>query len=187
MALRAHRHDCAGAVAALLALAAGIVPLAPAPASAAEGEYQVKAAMLYNIARFVDWPAARRGQASVYLCILGADPFGRDIDVLEGRPVGAGVLKIRRIERPDETATCNMLFISRVEGARLGAVLQAVRDKPLLTVTETPGAAERGAVLNLFLDQNRVRFEINVDAAQRSGLTISSQLLKLARITHDRT
>lgn len=169
-----------------LAAAFAAALLLAGPASA-QTEYQVKAAILYNIARFVDWPVTRRGQTAVNLCILGSDPFGREIDVLDGKPVGTGVLKIRRIGRPEETGICNMLFIPQAEAARLPSLLASVKDRPVLTITETPGAAERGAVLNLFLEQNRIRFEINVDAVQRSGLTISSQLLKLARITHDRT
>lgn len=80
-----------------------------------------------------------------------------------------------------------MLFIPSSETARLPGVLAALRGRPVLTVSETPGGAERGAVLNLILEQSHVRFEINIDAAQRSGLSISSQLLKLACITHDRT
>ncbi|MFC3069371.1 YfiR family protein [Phenylobacterium soli] len=169
-----------------LAAALVVALLFGAPA-AAQTEYQVKGAMLYNIARFVDWPQTRRGQTSVQLCVLGSDPFGPALDAFDGRPVGQGVLKIRRVTRTEETGLCNMLFIPGSEATRLPGVLAALHGRPVLTVSETPGAAERGAVLNLFLEQSRVRFEINIDAAQRSGLTISSQLLKLARITHDRT
>lgn len=168
----------------LAALASALLFAGPA---AAQTEYQVKGAMLYNIARFVDWPRARRGQTAVQLCVLGTDPFGRDLDAFDGRPIGQGVLKIRRVARTEDAGLCNMLFVPSAEAARLPGVLGALRGRPVLTISESPGGAEKGAVLNLILEQNHVRFEINIDAAQRSGLTISSQLLKLARITHDRT
>lgn len=172
---------------ALLSLLIGAVAVLAPPCARAQSEYQVKGAILFNIARFVEWPPARRGQATVTLCVLGADPFGPEFAALDGRSVGTGVLRIRQINRADEAAICNMLFLPDAEARRLPELLAAVREHRVLTVGETPGMAERGLVLNLYIDNGRVRFEINLDAAQRSGLTISSQLLKLARITHDRS
>lgn len=151
----------------------------------AQSEYQVKAAIIYNIARFVDWPPP--GRPNVSLCILGGDPFGSGIDVLAGRPVGQATLQIRRIARPDEARGCQLVFIGGSEASRLRTTLAALPQGQVLTVADTPGFAETGVAVNLYLEEGRVRFEVNIDAAQRSGLTISSQLLKLARITHDRS
>jgi len=170
-------------VALTLAVCAGF----PAAAHAQAQEAQVKAAFLYNFARFVDWPQARRAGSVVSLCLLGAEPFGGYADALNGRPVGAGTLRVRRIARPVDAATCDLVFLPNAEAARLPALLEAARGRRLLTVGETPGAAAGGLVINFYLEQNRVRFEINIDAAQRTGLSINSQLLRLARITHDRT
>jgi hypothetical protein len=159
------------------------VAFAP-PAAQAEPEYQVKAAIIYNIARFVEWPGG--GRPTVVLCILGADPFGPAIDGLAGHPVGQGQLEVRRVTRAADLRSCQMLFVSGSEADHLKADLAEVAHTPVLTIGDTAGFAQAGVIVNLYLDQNRVRFEINIDAAQRSRLAISSQLLKLARITHDR-
>jgi hypothetical protein len=165
-------------------LAAAFVAIWPVGGSAAGlEEYQVKAAFLYNFARMVDWPAHL---ATVNLCILGQGAFGQDLNLLAGRSVGEAKLQIRHVG-PDSASGCQLLFIPASEDGQMARALDAVRSRPVLTVAETGGAAERGAVLNFYLEQNKVRFEVNLDAARRTGLPISSQLLKLARLTHDRS
>ena len=149
------------------------------------GEYQVKAAFLYNFAKFVDWPAGA-GPSAFVLCILGDDPFGAGINVIAGKQIGGRVLQVRRLASADGAAACQMLFISGSESEGLARALAAVRNRPVLTVGDTPGFAERGVAINLYVEQSKVRFEINLDAAKRAQLNISSQLLKLARITKDR-
>lgn len=170
----------------LLAILAGVVLAAP-PASAQVSEAQVKAAFLYNFARFVEWPQTRRGATVVWLCLIGADPFGPDADALNGRPVGSGTLRVRRVARPTDATGCDMAFLPAAEAARLPALVETARGRRIITVGDTPGGAASGLVINFYIERNRVRFEINIDAAQRTGLPINSQLLRLARITHDRT
>jgi len=148
------------------------------------GEYQVKAAFLYNFARFVDWPPGAARDGEINLCILGYDPFGEDTDMIAGKSVGQAKLQVRRVTR-QTSAGCQMLFISGSEASELDAVLAGARGRPVLTVADTPGFAERGVVVNFYLEQGKVRFEINIDAAGRTGLNISSQLLRLARLVHD--
>ena len=176
--LRFGRGGCAVLAAALLIWA----PLVCAASVA--GEYQVKAAFLYNFAKFVDWPGDG-GQGMFVLCVLGADPFGGAIDAVAGKPVGGRTIQVRRLASADGAGACQMLFISSSEADGLGKDLGAVRGKPVLTVGDTPGFAERGVVINLYVEQSKVRFEINIDAAKRAQLNISSQLLRLARITKD--
>ena len=154
-------------------------------AASAAGEYQVKAAFLYNFAKFVNWPGADGGQSAFVLCILGDDPFGAGINAIAGKQVGGRTLQVRRLGSADGAAACQVLFIASSESGGLSRVLGAIRGRPVLTVGDTPGFAERGVVINLYVEQSKVRFEINVDAAKRAGLNISSQLLKLARITKD--
>ena len=166
-----------------LAVAGAILCLADV-SLAQTSEYEVKAAFLYNFARFVDWPG--RAQGVVTLCLLTGDPFGGDIDIITGKPVGGARLLVRRIE-VDQTAGCQMVFIPASQAGRFAHLLDGLKGRPVLTVGDAPGFAERGAVINFYLEQNKVRFEINIDAARRTGLPISSQLLRLARITHDRT
>ncbi|MDR3512605.1 MAG: YfiR family protein [Caulobacteraceae bacterium] len=157
-------------------------------ASAADtpSQYQVKAAFLYNFARFVDWSAQSQAQKAVTLCIIGDDPFGSDIGIITGKPVGQATLQVRRVT-VEGAGACQMLFITSSEERDLDRVLASVKGRPVLTVGDTPGFAERGAVINFYLEQGKVRFEINIDAERRSGLAVSSYLLRLARITHDRS
>ncbi len=169
------------------AIAAGVVAVsAVSLAAPPPGEYEVKAAFLYNFARFVEWPAQAQTSGAVTLCILGADPFGADADMIAGKPVGQARLRVKRVS-DDQAAACQILFVASSERARLDRVLDEVKGRPVLTVGDSPGFAERGAVLNFYLEQNKVRFEVNIDAARRTGLVISSRLLRLARVTHDRT
>ncbi len=171
----------------IAALAAALlVCMRPAVAAEAAREYELKAAFLYNFARFVDWPAQGVTTPGVLtLCVLGDSPFGRDLDPIAGKTVGRASLRVRGITI-DAASGCQIVFISGSEAPRLERDLARLRGSPVLSVGDSPGFAERGAVINFYLDQAKVRFEINIDAAQRSGLTVSSQLLRLARIVHDR-
>lgn len=174
----------------LVALAAAIgggLAHPTAAALAAPTEREVKAAFIYNFAKFIDWPASRRAPGAVTLCILGADLFGASMDSLSGKPVGAAAMRVRRLAAPEDSAGCDMLFLPNEQADRLAAALNGAKGSHLITVGETPGLAERGATINFYLEQDRVRFEVNVDAAARTGVPISSQLLRLARIVHDRT
>lgn len=168
-------------------LLTGLLGLLPqAGVTAPAGEYQVKAAFLYNFARFVEWPAQAHRPGELTLCIVGADPFGADINQVMGKVVGNDRWSVRRVTS-DMVTGCQLVFIGGAESSTLNKVLAGVRGRPVLTVTDSNGFAERGAVLNFYTEQNKIRFEINIDAARRSGLTISSQLLRLARITHDKS
>jgi hypothetical protein len=153
-----------------------------APASAADrvGEYQVKAAFLKNLTRFVERPG---GGAAWTICVVGEDPFGAALDAIAGD--GGGVtIAVRRV-RGREVGDCAIVFVSGSEVDRLPAVLGTVKGTPVLTVGDTEGFAARGVILNFFVEESRVKFEVNVDAAKRAQLKISSRLLGLARIVHD--
>jgi len=174
----------------LARLAAAALLLAPAAAAAQAKsrpltEPEVKAAFLYNFARFVQWPGSELS-LRVDLCVVGGDPFGGALRTIEGKPLGqAAALLVRRVD-PGALSGCNLVFIPASEKDRLGQVLQAAKGGRLLTIGDGPDFAQSGTVIGLYPDGNTIRFEINVDAARRSRLAISSQLLRLARITHDR-
>jgi hypothetical protein len=146
-------------------------------------EHQVKAAFLYNFAKFIDWPA---DVGPLNLCILGEDRFGGDIDDIEGKSAGGKILAVKRIKSAQEIRKCRILFISSPEKDRLDSILTSAQGLNVLTVGDTEGYAERGVIINFYKEQNRIRFEINKDAAERSGLKISSKLFSLAKIVHDR-
>ena len=145
-------------------------------------EYQVKAAFLYNFAKFVEWPS---DSGDLQVCIIGDDPFGRNIEFVEGKTAGGKTLSVRRIRSVRDITNCRMLFISSSESRLLDDIVAAAQKSDILTVGDTAGYAQQGVVINLFMEQSKVRFEINKDAADRSGLNISSKLLGLARIVHD--
>lgn len=150
----------------------------------AAGEYEVKAAFLYNIMKFVEWPAdSPASQAAVLnLCILGDDPFGPVIDRLAGRAVRNKSIMVRRIRSIGQLRECHVLFVSASEGAHLKGVLEAAKAAHILTVSDTAEYIDRGVMVNFTIHDRKVRFTINARAAERSGLRISSQLLKLADI-----
>jgi hypothetical protein len=145
-------------------------------------ESQIKAAFLYNFAKFIEWPD---NTGMLNLCILGEDRFGKDIDAIEGKAAAGKTLTVRRIKSAQDIKQCRMLFIASPESERLSGILTAAQGLNILTVGDTAGYAEQGVIINFYTEQNKVRFEINKDAAARSGLKISSKLFSLARIVYD--
>lgn len=162
--------------------------LASAAGAQTPSEHLIKAAFLYNFAKFVEWPAKAFPSAKTPLtiCILGEDPFGSDLDeTIDGETVNERKLVAKRVKRVQDGEPCHVLFISSSEKERLPEVLGAVKRSSMLTVGETERFAKLGGIINFTLEENKVRFEINVDAADRAGLKISSKLLKLARVIRD--
>lgn len=154
----------------------------------APSEYLIKAAFLYNFTRFIDWPAAALTEIapSLRLCILGEDPFGEALDSIRGKSVKGKELVVERLSSPTNLRRCQVLFISGSERPRLPQVLGAVKDLHVLTVGEMAGFAQAGGVINFVTAENRIRLEINPEAARRAGLAISSKLLSLATVVEDK-
>jgi hypothetical protein len=174
-----------GAVARLLLfLTAGLLGAAPARADAAK-EYQIKAACLLNFAQFIEWPAtvfAENG-TPITIGILGDDPFGQTLEqTFQDETVQGRKLVIKRSRQIDDLKTCHLVFIGKSEKDHLADTLATLNDAHIVTVSEMYGFASRGGIVNFYIENNKIRFEINPDAAQRSGLKISSQLLKRAKI-----
>lgn len=144
------------------------------------GEYQVKAAFLLNFAKFVEWPAGRVKETFT-IGVLGRDPFKSALDSLSGKTVRGKRVVVRRYEEPDEAREADILFISASEKRELPRILKTVRGNSILTVGDSKDFGRSGVVINLLLLRKRVGFEINLAAAQRDGLQISSNLLKLAQ------
>jgi hypothetical protein len=143
-------------------------------------EYEVKAAYLYNFGRFVQWPSKPEDN-SFAICVVGQDPFGPALDsTLAGETLNGKSVVARRISRPQEALDCRILFISLSEDHQLKEVLGALDKTSVLTVSDMPQFAQRGGMVQFSLEGNKVRFEVNLTAAEHAGLTLSSQLLKLA-------
>jgi uncharacterized protein DUF4154 len=178
--MRARRLVTAALLAAGLAAGAPPVDRADGPPA---GEYEVKAAFLFNFAKFVEWPeAALPADGTFVIAVLGADPFGHALDDLEGRVVLGRRIVVKRWRDLGELAACQLLFVSASEDERLGDVLRAVASRPVLTVSDGDGFAERGVMINFRTRDRRIRFEINLERAETAGLKMSSQLLKLAAL-----
>ena len=148
-------------------------------------EYQIKAAYLYNFAKFVDWPADKLadGSGPILVGVMGRDPFGSLLDgAFQGKTVRGHSLEVRRVSELAELKQCHMVFISEPERRRLGEILQSLGTEGVLTIGEMRQFAEQGGMVNFTTEDNKVRLEINVGATDRAGIKISSQLLKLARV-----
>jgi len=148
-------------------------------------EYEVKAAFLYNFARFVEWPdnVSPDPNGPLVIAILGRDPFGGEIDrAIEGKTVNGRRLVIKRFSSLETYEQCHILFVSSSERGNLPRILAAVRTSSVLTVSETDRFAQIGGIINFITIENRIRFEINRAAAARVGLKISSKLLSLGRV-----
>ena len=167
-----------GALVLVAALAFG-PPLARAEAAAPEE--QIKAAFLLNFTRFVDWPQLTETADSFNLCILSEESFGAVVKgTLEGKTVHDKRLVVTQPAATDDLRACHILFVGTADAYKLPTILKSLRGASVLTVGETDDFAERGGLINLRMQDDKVRFEINAGAAERSGLRISSQLLKLA-------
>jgi hypothetical protein len=147
-------------------------------------EYLIKAAFLFNFAKFVEWPANafKDDLSPINLYILGTDPFGPALDTLKDKTVKGRPFKIKWANKVDDIEACHILFISASEKENLKQILYAVRNSNTLTVSEIEGFAQTGGIINFIIVNKKVHFEINPEAAERRRLKISSQLLKLAKI-----
>ena len=167
----------------LSALLLASAALQPARAQPATEEYKVKAAFLFHFAQLVDWPAGAldSGDQSLNLCIFDDEPRRQELQTtVEGKLIGTRVLHVRLLSQPQAVQSCNILFLSRDEGRRQATILRSLRDQPVLTVGETDNFLSDGGMIQLRIEMDKVRFDVNAGAADLSHLKISSRLLLLA-------
>ena len=148
-------------------------------------EYQVKAAFLFNFTKFVEWPDGSfdAPQAPIVVGIIGDDPFGDDLErMIAGQKVQGRSLMIRRERWGDDLRRCQVLFVSASEHEHRSRILGSVQSAGVLTVSDMEGFAEAGGVIEFVIEQNRVRFIVNLDAATQGRLRVSAKLLALARV-----
>lgn len=145
----------------------------------------VKAAFLYNFAKFTEWPALRSG-APIVVCIVGDDGIAAAlVETVRGQNISGHTFEVWRPELSSAWQTCSLLFIPDAETRRYAGSLGGVKTLPVLTVSDGKGFAHAGGIIELYIEGGRIRFLINVDAADRSGLHLSSRLLGLAKIVRD--
>ena len=158
----------------------------PARTESSMPEDQIKAAFLFNFAKFIEWPPEKASGSSLALCVLGRDSFAASLEqTVSGKTVNGKPLEVRRLSRPEDAKPCHVVFIPVTDKNRAQRNLQAIPSTGVLTVGESEDFAERGGIINFIKDENRIRFEINLDAAARAGIRISSRLLQLARVIRD--
>lgn len=165
----------------LLFLTVGLNPTAQASSSR---EYAIKAVFLYNFAKFVKWPSQsfENSTTPIILCILGKDPFGRLLKPIKDKTVKGKKIIVKYSPKIDGMEKCHVLFVGESEDKQLVRILAKVRDWNVLTVSDIENFSQRGGIIGLTRKEDKIHFEINIDASKRAGLSISSRLLKIARI-----
>ncbi len=149
------------------------------------GEYQVKAAYLYNFAKFVEWPPSSFSDASapLQICVFGRDPFGEGLrDITGGKTINGRKIEIDTVVDLQHARTCHILFIASSVTMAVKDIVEGLRGASVLTVGDTKGFAEQGGMINFVLENDRVQFEVNRKAADQAGLKISSKLLSVAKL-----
>lgn len=173
---------------ALLACLAGL-PAPPSSSAQPPGqglEYRVKAAFLYNFARFVSWPDEQPNSEPLVIGVLGKDPFG---DVLEstikGKTVSGRPFRVLRLSAGESVADCcHILFVSSSERRDAGKLIAALDGAPVLTVGEFDGFLDKGGMIGFLIEDGAVRIDVNLEAAEAARLELSSQLMRVARTVH---
>ncbi len=154
------------------------------PAVSANADQQVKAAFVYNFAKFAEWPADRLQEGSpIVIGLLSAGGIGNQIAAtVRDRQIDHHPIVVRVVTTPVEIRAVHLLFVANSDQARFAELAPGLRETGILTVGEAPDFARTGGVIGFVLSGNKVNFEISPEAAERAGVKLSSQLLKLATI-----
>jgi hypothetical protein len=151
-------------------------------------EYRVKAAFLYNFAKFIDWPPEALGAANqpFNICVLDDESVKDEVErTVAGKSLDTHPIVVVRVNHTEGLRVCQVFFVTAAATSQEQTFLAAVRDSSVLTVGESPGFCQRGGIINFWIEADHVRFEINPKAAERARLHPSSQLLRLARVVGD--
>lgn len=178
------------AVALALWAALGVSLAGGGGASGADGvdEYSLKAAFLSKFVKLVYWPEERLGEkAPLVIAVYGEDPFGKKLDeIFAKRKEDERKVSIRRLSKLEELDKVHVLFVPDTARERIDEVFKVTQQAGVLLIGESEGFAARGGAINFYTEEDKVRFEINPEAAKRQKLKLSSDLLKLARIVKDK-
>jgi len=173
-------HGCGAALAIALLLAPGAhAQTATAP--------ELKAAFLYNFAKFVEWPSeSMPAGAPLVVCVLGDDAVADALEeTVKGRVIDGHQVKAQRVKVDSPLRTCHVLYVSGMDAKRSIELLEGLADASVLTASDFDRFAQLGGVSNFFVENGRMRFAVNIESAQRARLQVSSKLLGLARIVKD--
>lgn len=151
-------------------------------AQTAAPEYQLKTAYLFNFAKFTEWPgSALPANSTLNICTTGRDPFGDALNSLDGKSAQNRAVRVKRGLKLEEIKGCHLLFVGDTEEKRLTEINKVAESDGILTIAEFDGFLDAGGMMFLVTSDKRVLFDVNIESAQKSGLKISSHVLKLAR------
>lgn len=169
------------AIALLLAVQTGQAEFA---APDVLSEYQVKSAFVLNFLKFVEWPALPEDGADTpfTLCIFGDDLFGSALDLVKGRAIGGRKIVVRSLRSLSGLKHCRAVYVSASQRDQVKAIADFARNHHILTIGDTEKYARNGVMINMYLQDDKVRFEVNVDEAREARLRIDARLLNLAVI-----
>jgi hypothetical protein len=158
---------------------------APAGGSDVAADVAVKAAFLYNFAKFTEWPALPPG-GPIVLCVVGGDAIANAlVETVKGQNISGHALEVSRPQDSSSWRSCHLLFIADAETRKSAGGLAGLKTLPVLTVSDGKDFSQAGGIIELFVESGRMRFAINMDAAEGSGLRLSSRLLGLAKVTRN--
>jgi hypothetical protein len=147
-------------------------------------EYEIKAAFLYNFAKFIEWPTDQfvAPGSPIVIGVVGQDPFDGVLDqTVKDKTINGRSLLIKRSNAVQDLKSCHILFVSPSEKKRLPQIMSGLAQASVLTVSETEQFLQEGGIINFVIENNRVRFDINKGMADRARIRISSKLLGLAK------
>jgi hypothetical protein len=162
-----------------------LVVLLATAASGQTDEYRVKAAFLYNFAKFVEWPeqAFKSAADPIAICVVGKNPFGGALDqAVIGQAAQGKLFAIRQVSEASQMRTCHILFVSSSERKRLTQIFEGIKNCAVLTVGESDNFTAEGGMVNFRIEEGNIHLQINPDAAAQQQLHISSKLLGLAQV-----
>ena len=172
----------------LAALALWLLPCAAGAQTAADTEQQMKAGFIYNFALFTDWPAPSFKDAGspIVICIAGGNDTLGSFTYLKEKKIKSRPVIVCAPEDTATTPPCHIIYIPATNKAEAANLLKRVSGPGVLTIGDADGFCGFGGIISFYREGDKLRFEINTDAAQRAGLKLSSQLLKLAKIATDK-
>ncbi len=145
-------------------------------------EYQVKSALIFNFIKFVELDQSKYKNNSITLCSYKGNKINDEVIKLTGLNISGLKIEYNEIEDDENIDNCSILIVDKRDDASLKILLEKAYEKKILTISDNDDFGEKGVVFNMYLQDERVRFEINIEASKRSGVKISSRLLSIAKI-----
>jgi hypothetical protein len=149
-------------------------------------EHQVKAAFIYNFLNFVEWPQAMENESSISVCVLGQGPIDKYLTAIDGDHIRGKTIKINRIKNSHEAEKCYTVFLNVSEQNKTKELISHIKNYPVLSISDADDFTESGGIIKFIEEGSRIKFKINLKAAQKAGLKISSRLLRIAYIVGEK-